>query len=432
MKKNVDKFQIRKKANILGEKKLNISILLILILVLVLLLTIIFFFIFKQTIYTIKFDTTGGSIVDEIKTKKDGKLVLPEKEPEKDGYTFNGWEYDNKYIFSGTKLHDDIELKADWIEDNYEYVQVILVPGSGFDSIVVYVEKNQRILEPNNPEKKNNSFKGWYLDNNEFDFNTRINSNLVLIGKWDNSSLIYSDNEEYYCFDDSFDLKDGKCSKEIIGKTYKEYYCDENWELTKDNQCSMLDTSAESVDATPIYTCEGEYLLNGDKCTKSDTTNPSKEYYCTQGGLEGSGCYDYGIKTLMGVNVCGYSDQNYVNQQKEKVTIYCINNGGTLQTGCMYSCTKKVRNYLGDANVSYKCPNGYKLNNGKCTGTKTINATLKEYVCEDGYINSGSKCYDKKTAIKTNNSKSKNVCKEGFELKDNICVMTYNIDAIKK
>ena len=384
--------------------------------------------------YTVKYDTAGGSIFSETKTGKRGVLKLPESEPIKENYKFNGWKYDNKHVFNNTIIHEDLELKADWIDNKYEYVQVILSPGDGFDNLVIYVEKNQRLIEPMTPEKKDSNFKGWYLNNTEYNFDERIVEDIVLIGKWDDSYIISSSDNKYYCFDSSFKIEDGKCKKELEIKHDIQYYCPEGWELTKDNKCMMIDTTIESINATPVYSCDNGYKLNNNKCSKEETINATKELYCLSGGLEGNGCYDYRTKTLMSINVCGYSDsqQDYVKQQKEKIQIYCMNNGGTLQTGCMWSCSKKQRNYLSDAKTQYTCPSGYILNNGSCTGVKTINAKVEKYTCPDGYISLNSKCYDKTKAIKYDEVKEKKVCRNGFYLIDDRCIKEYSIDAFRK
>lgn len=425
-----------KKAESVNNSNLRKKVLIILgvLFVGVLIAVIGIFFLINNKQYTVKYNTAGENIIEETKTDKKGVLKLPDTEPVKDNYKFNGWKYDNKYIFNNTIIHEDLELKADWLDMKYEYVQVILSPGVGFDNLVVYVEKDQRLIEPITPEKKDGEFKGWYLNNNEFNFDERIKEDIVLIGKWDDSQIISSADNKYYCFDSSFEIEDGKCKKEISINNDIEYYCSDGWELTDDNKCMMIDTTVESTNATPVYTCDNDYKLDGNKCSKEETVSATKKLYCSEGGLEGDACYDYSTKTMMSVNVCGYSSsqQDYVQQQKEKIQIYCMNNGGTLQTGCMWSCTKKQKNYLGDAKTKYTCSNGYKLNNGSCTGTKTISAKVEKYTCPEGHIASGAKCFEKSKAIKYEDIKEKKICKTGFELKDDKCTKEYSIDALKK
>ena len=42
-----------------------------------------------------------------------------------------------------------------------------------------------KITKPADPTRENYNFKGWYLNDKEFNFNTPITSNITLIAKWE-------------------------------------------------------------------------------------------------------------------------------------------------------------------------------------------------------------------------------------------------------
>lgn len=70
----------------------------------------------KRMVYTVVFDTQGGTIIRSAKVNK-GNTVNKPNDPKKDGYTFDGW-YLNKEVYDFTRVvNDNIVLKARWIKD---------------------------------------------------------------------------------------------------------------------------------------------------------------------------------------------------------------------------------------------------------------------------------------------------------------------------
>ena len=56
-----------------------------------------------------------------------------------------------------------------------------------------YVNENQLVSQPVSPTKENAIFEGWYLNNEIFDFNTPITSNITLVAKWKNKYIVTFD-----------------------------------------------------------------------------------------------------------------------------------------------------------------------------------------------------------------------------------------------
>ena len=54
----------------------------------------------------------------------------------------------------------------------------------GSDVTTVYVSKYSIVGKPVVPVREGYVFAGWYLDGELYEFNTPVNSNIVLIAKW--------------------------------------------------------------------------------------------------------------------------------------------------------------------------------------------------------------------------------------------------------
>ena len=67
----------------------------------------------KEVYYQIIFDSNGGSEIAGQNILKGNTAKYP-SETTKEGYTFEGWYYDNKKFDFNTKINKDITLKAKW------------------------------------------------------------------------------------------------------------------------------------------------------------------------------------------------------------------------------------------------------------------------------------------------------------------------------
>lgn len=65
---------------------------------------------------TIKFDSDGGSEVNDMNIKKGESIVVPI--PAKEGYKFEGWYDGDTRVDSSTKFDKDVTLVAKWTKDN--------------------------------------------------------------------------------------------------------------------------------------------------------------------------------------------------------------------------------------------------------------------------------------------------------------------------
>ncbi|MCR3906505.1 MAG: InlB B-repeat-containing protein [Tenericutes bacterium] len=115
----------------------------------------------KQT-FKVTFDSNGGTSVEEQVIEPNNKATKPEN-PIKEGYTFDGWYIngDEKWVFGGFSVTEDITLTAHWIANEYT---ITLTPGLGLvtpDEIVVTYDSY--FVLPT-PISEDNYFMGWYYD----------------------------------------------------------------------------------------------------------------------------------------------------------------------------------------------------------------------------------------------------------------------------
>ena len=48
----------------------------------------------------------------------------------------------------------------------------------------VKVKENETVTKPTDPTKDGYNFLGWYLDNKEYDFNTKVTKDIILVASW--------------------------------------------------------------------------------------------------------------------------------------------------------------------------------------------------------------------------------------------------------
>lgn len=155
---------------------------------------------FAKPSYTIKYEVDGGNkIPDKENVKWNDANLLPEGVPEREGYSFVGWEYNGREVLSTDKYSDlatigtdgtGITLTAKWkiktyrVEYNFttkEKPEGAEIPESK------EVEYKGRIEEPELKEYEEWSFNGWYLDKElteKYDFATPVKTDLKLYGEW--------------------------------------------------------------------------------------------------------------------------------------------------------------------------------------------------------------------------------------------------------
>lgn len=136
----------------------------------------------------VRFESNGGTSI-EPRSIKCGEKINEPKVPQKDGFTFEYWKYnDNKYDFSKPVLID-ILLNAYYKpNDDTEIVKVSFDTSGGTPIEDIEIKKGEKLLKPVDPTMPGHSFAGWYKDFEIFDFNTAIDENITLKAKWEETS----------------------------------------------------------------------------------------------------------------------------------------------------------------------------------------------------------------------------------------------------
>lgn len=168
----------------MDKKKLILIISLIVGLVIFSVITVLIF-LKESTKYTVTFDTNGGTIIEK-QIIKAGDEVMRPKDPVKEGYVFKEWTYKNKKYDFSSKVNSDIKLKAKWskIEEKLEEYTITFDSDGGTTIENQTIEKGKNVTEPNAPTKEGYAFEYWMLDNEEYDFENKIESDMTLKAKW--------------------------------------------------------------------------------------------------------------------------------------------------------------------------------------------------------------------------------------------------------
>lgn len=134
--------------------------------------------------YTITFNNDDGTILNSI-TLKEGATLEDVEAPKKEGYLFVSWLKDGIEYNPEKPVTEDITLTASWIEtpDLLKNYTVTFVT-DGFEEKVI-VKENNKVEEPTAKEKENHTFLGWYLEEQKYDFNTKITKDLILTAKYE-------------------------------------------------------------------------------------------------------------------------------------------------------------------------------------------------------------------------------------------------------
>lgn len=129
--------------------------------------------------YIISFNTNGGSTIND-KVVEEGNRVSKPFDPKLENANFIGWYLNDELFDFNTEISSNLTLVARW-SNNY---QVTFDTDGGSNIFPRTIEEGKTIIRPANPIKENYIFLGWYLNDQEFTFDTPITDNITLIAKW--------------------------------------------------------------------------------------------------------------------------------------------------------------------------------------------------------------------------------------------------------
>ena len=133
--------------------------------------------------YTVTFDYQNGSPSDAC-TVSEGNTVTPPENPVRDGYDFQGWVgIDGSEFDFEQPITSDTLVSAKWKkhEDPKPVMHTVTFNSNGGTSIDPQtVQDGLTVRRPADPVKNDYVFDGWYLDNDQYDFNKPVTGDITL------------------------------------------------------------------------------------------------------------------------------------------------------------------------------------------------------------------------------------------------------------
>lgn len=157
-----------------------------------------------KTIYTVTFDSKGGSSVVAQTIEYNQKATRPV--PTRDGFIFVGWYTEdtlqNEFDFVNTGITKNITLYAKWIERSTDPEKVKVIFNSKDGSFVpdALVTVGSKVEKPADPIREHYKFLGWFKDTGgdlryAFDFDTEIITvGITIYAKWELEEYVVSFN----------------------------------------------------------------------------------------------------------------------------------------------------------------------------------------------------------------------------------------------
>lgn len=139
----------------------------------------------SDKVFTVTFDSNGGSVVEAVKVKE-GKHLEKPADPTLENYDFAGWLDDkgNVFDFESTKIKKSITLKASWELKKYT---VTFDTNGGSDVSPATVQHGSALQRPEDPTKTGEIFLGWYEDSGlktPYDFSEAVTGTKTLYAKF--------------------------------------------------------------------------------------------------------------------------------------------------------------------------------------------------------------------------------------------------------
>lgn len=216
----------------------------------------------KINSYTVKFNTQGGSSIEQIEVDYNETIPKP-LNPTRTGFTFNDWykerECINKWSFSTDRVNEQVTLYAKWTLNSYV---VRFDPLGGSDVSQLEVDHGEKITKPLDPNRTGFTFNGWFKEKdciNLWDFISEIVTGpITLYAGWKLNSYAVS-----------FDKQDGSSVSQVQvshGATVqkptdptREGYSFEGW--YKERSCINEWNFSTTVVTTPV-TLYAKWTLN--------------------------------------------------------------------------------------------------------------------------------------------------------------------------
>ena len=133
--------------------------------------------------YTVTFNPNHESGTPTKATYQYDKVVVLIDNPERDGYTFEGWYYNGALWVPGTTMPaENITLVAMWTLQSFTVSFSVGDGATGVADQTIYF--GFKATKPTDPVRSGYIFGGWMLNESEYDFGTSVRDNITLTAKW--------------------------------------------------------------------------------------------------------------------------------------------------------------------------------------------------------------------------------------------------------
>ena len=133
----------------------------------------------EAEMFTVTFDSAGGSTVADQTVEKGAAAVEPE-EPTREGYSFLGWYIGDTLFRFRTPITADITLTAKWAVKKYS---VVFDSAGGTPVEMQRVEYGKTLTVPT-VSKNGFELECWMYNGKPFNFSTPVTSDMTLTAKW--------------------------------------------------------------------------------------------------------------------------------------------------------------------------------------------------------------------------------------------------------
>ena len=130
--------------------------------------------------YTVKFITNTNQMIDDLKVNYKDIINEPKLE-QLENHHFIGWYLDEEVYDFNTPITKDITLVAKWEQSVFE-VKFNTNCDISIDN--QYIAINQKVSIPT-IKREGYRFKGWYLDDELYDFSEPVTKDLIIVAKWE-------------------------------------------------------------------------------------------------------------------------------------------------------------------------------------------------------------------------------------------------------
>lgn len=385
---------------------------------------------FEPTNYSITYNLNGGtnnSSNPESYTIEDGDITL--LAPTRTGYTFLGWTGSNGTTPTiDVKIHSgstgNKEYTANWEAITYT-VNFDTDGGNEIESQTI--SYNGKVTKPTDPVKVDYIFAGWFIGEDEYDFNTVVTSDLTLTAKWVDTSLSIevieiNYNSSYRTWKDIYDnlLADAiifkNSSGEVISLTLGVDYeiiaisdNERDW-TTYPNSLMVGNTYIATINMIN----QNYHLINTDVQFKYKTVKIGEEWFTIEDALSESGT----SKTLiLAGNETNYVETTFTSFSNIYNSKEFTLNGGTLVVSADGSSNGVLSSSLSDVVYSLlTIPSDItlKVTNG---GTLTVSGQIGNYskvtrrgvIMNDGTIDVESGTLNAYGFVKSSSSSSNGI-----------------------